>query len=276
MRPVFPHEVAGFSGGTKYFFPGIAGNDIINLTHWLGALVTSTHIIGVADTPVGTSIDRAAAMIPREHSLIGLVTHHEGVGGVFCGPTVEAWHACAGLSAQRHIICMEQPAKRVLAIMPEMYTDLWTGAKGMYKSEPAVADGGEIVVFAPHIGELSHVHRHIIEQIGYHCRDYFLAQWERFRKYPGGILAHSTHVKGKGTYDPATGIETPRIHVTLATGIPEDLCRGINLGYLNPASVDMAEWRDHGSDGWLVISRAGEMLYRLRNPMGDTDPCSRP
>src|SRR5436309_5250138 len=32
--PVFPHEVAGFSGGAKYLFPGIAGPDIINFTHW--------------------------------------------------------------------------------------------------------------------------------------------------------------------------------------------------------------------------------------------------
>lgn len=261
--PVFPHEVAGFSGGTKYFFPGIAGNDIINLTHWLGALATSGEIIGVADTPVRKVIDRAAAMVPREHSLIGLVTHHEGVGGIYCGPTAEAWRACAGLSAQRHIIWLERPAKRALAIMPEMYTDLWTGAKGMYKSEPAVADGGEVVIYAPHIREVSHVHGRLVEEIGYHCRDYFLAQWERFRTYPGGILAHSTHVKGQGKYDPATGTETPRIRVTLATGIPEDLCRRINLGYLNPASVDVAEWCEHAGDGWLVVPRAGEMLYRV-------------
>lgn len=273
--PVFPHEVAGFSGGTKYFFPGIAGNGIINLTHWLGALVTSSEIIGVADTPVRKVIDRAAAMIPRAHSLIGLVTHHEGVGGVFCGPTVDAWRACARLSAQRHIVWLNQPAKRVLAIMPEMYTDLWTGAKGMYKSEPLVADGGEVVIYAPHIREVSHIHGRLIEEIGYHCRDYFLAQWERFRNYPGGILAHSTHVKGKGTYDPETGVEMPRIQLTLATGIPEDVCRRINLGYLDPASVDMQEWRGRAADGWFVVPRAGEMLYRLRNQTGDTDQCSR-
>lgn len=274
--PVFPHEVAGFSGGTKYFFPGIAGNEIINTTHWLGALVTITDIIGVADTPVRKVVDRAAAMVPREHSLIGLVTHHEGVGGIFCGPTTEAWHACAELSAQRHIVWMEQPAKRVLAIMPGMYTDLWTGAKGMYKSEPAVADGGEVVIFAPHIRDVSHVHGQVIEEVGYHCRDYFLAQWERFRNYPGGILAHSTHVKGKGTFEPSTGVETARIRVTLATGIPEDVCRCINLGYMNPASVDVKEWREHAADGWLVVPSAGEMLYRLRNQTGDTDQCLRP
>ena len=260
--PVFPHEVAGFSGGTKYLFPGIAGREIIDFTHWLGALVTSSEIIGVAETPVRRVIDRAAALVPRPHSLIALVTHHEGVGGVFCGPVDQAWRAAAELSAKRHVIQLAKPVKRILAIMPEMYSDLWTGAKGMYKSEPAVADGGEVVIYAPHIREVSHVHGHLIEEIGYHCRDYFLAQWDRFRHYPGGVLAHSTHVKGKGAYDAATGVETPRITVTLATGIPESVCRAINLGYQDPASVDQDEWLAHADHDWLVIPRAGEMLYR--------------
>jgi nickel-dependent lactate racemase len=261
--PVFPHEVAGFSGGTKYFFPGIAGREIIDFTHWLGALMTSSEIIGVAETPVRKVIDRAAAMVPKPHSLIALVTHHEGVAGVFCGPTSDAWQAAARLSAQRHIIRVARPLRRILAIMPEMYSDLWTGAKGMYKSEPAVADGGEVVIWAPHIRQVSAVHGRLIEEIGYHCRDYFLGQWERFRHYPGGVLAHSTHVKGKGTYDSGTGVETPRIQVTLATGIPEEVCRKINLGYLDPAKVDLEEWRRNEQDGWLVIPRAGEMLYRI-------------
>jgi nickel-dependent lactate racemase len=261
--PVFPHEVAGFSGGGKYFFPGIAGPDIIHFTHWLGALVTSYAIIGVAETPVRSVIDRAVRMIPRPHSLISLVTMHEGVAGVWCGDTREAWSAAASLSAQRHIVWTEKPYRRVLAIMPEMYDDLWTGAKGAYKMEPAVADGGEVVIYAPHIREISKVHGRLIEQIGYHCRDYFLAQWERFRSYPGGILAHSTHVKGQGTYDPATGAETPRIQVTLATSIPESVCRAVNLGYLDPAAVEPSEWLDRAEEGWLVVLRAGEMLYKV-------------
>lgn len=264
--PVFPHEVAGFSGGAKYFFPGIAGRGIIDFTHWLGALVLSSEIIGVADTPVRRVIHRASSLVPRPHSLIALVTHHEGVGGVFCGEIADAWREAAALSSRRHIIWLEKPVRRMLAIMPEMYADLWTGAKGMYKSEPAVADGGEVVIYAPHIREVSHVHGHIIEEIGYHCRDYFLGQWERFKHYPGGVIAHSTHVKGKGTYDPATGVETPRIQVTLATGIPESICRKINLGYLDPATVDPSEWRARQNEGWLVIPRAGEMLYRVGAP----------
>ena len=126
-----------------------------------------------------------------------------------------------------------------------------------------MADGGEVVIFAPHITEVSYTHGRIIDEIGYHCRDYFLAQWDRFGHYPGGVLAHSTHVKGLGTYDAATGVETPRIAVTLATGIPEERCRRINLGYLDPAGIRLDEWNGRGDEGVTVVPRAGEMLYRL-------------
>jgi nickel-dependent lactate racemase len=145
-----------------------------------------------------------------------------------------------------------------------MYDDLWTAAKGMYKVEPIVADGGEVVIYAPHITEVSYTHGPLIEEIGYHCRDYFLAQWDRFAHYPGGVLAHSTHVKGTGTFDAATGTEHPRIGVTLATGIPRERCERINLGYLSPASVHVEQWSGREAEGWLVVPRAGEQLFRLK------------
>ena len=261
--PVFPHEVVGFSGGTKYLFPGIAGPDIINFTHWLGAVITSSAVIGAGYTPVRAVIDRAAAMLDRPMSCVSLVVTHDGVAGLYVGSPRESWDAASALSARTHVIWIDRPFRRVLSIMPTMYDDLWTAAKGMYKLEPAMADGGEIVIFAPNITEVSYTHGRIIDEIGYHCRDYFLAQWDRFGHYPGGVLAHSTHVKGLGTYDAATGAETPRIRVTLATGIPEERCRRINLGYMDPAGIRLDDWKGREADGIIVVPRAGEMLYRL-------------
>jgi len=261
--PVFPHEVVGFSGGTKYLFPGIAGPDIINFTHWLGAVITSSAVIGAGYTPVRAVIDRAAAMLDRPMSCVSLVVTHDGVAGLYVGSPRESWDAASALSARTHVIWIDRPFRRVLSIMPTMYDDLWTAAKGMYKLEPAMADGGEIVIFAPNITEVSYTHGHVIDEIGYHCRDYFLAQWDRFGHYPGGVLAHSTHVKGLGTYDAATGAETPRIRVTLATGIPEERCRRINLGYMDPAGIRLDDWKGREADGIIVVPRAGEMLYRL-------------
>ncbi len=262
--PVFPHEVVGFSGGNKYFFPGIAGPEVINFTHWLGALITNYEIIGAGYTPVRAVIDRAAAMVSVPTSCFALVVTPAGMAGLYFGSAQEAWERAAALSAQRHIVWLDQPMRQVLSVMPQMYADLWTAGKGMYKIEPVVADGGEVIIYAPHIREVSVTHGHLLEEVGYHCRDYFVAQPERFARYPGGVLAHSTHVKGQGTFDAATGIETPRVTVTLATGMSAEHCRRINLGYRDPASIDIAAWSGRERDGILVVPRAGEMLYRLK------------
>jgi lactate racemase len=262
--PVFPHEVVGFSGGNKYFFPGIAGSEIINLTHWFGALMTNYKIIGAGYTPVRAIIDRAAGFIERPAACFALVVTHAGLAGLFFGSPQEAWKAASALSARKHIITVGKPFRRVLSVMPRLYDDLWTGGKGMYKMEPAVADGGEVVIFAPHISEVSYTHGKLIDEIGYHCRDYFLAQWDRFRGYPGGVLAHSTHVKGLGEYDKTSGRESPRIQVTLSTAIPPERCRRINLGYIDPATVRPEEWEGREDEGILLVPRAGEMLYRVQ------------
>ena len=264
--PVFPHEVAGFSGGTKYLFPGIAAPDIIHFSHWLGALVTVFDTIGTLDTPVRAVIDRAASLLPTPLSLLALVVLHDGIAGVYVGPPRDAWRQAALLSARRHIIWLDAPVDRMLSVMPRMYDDLWTAAKGAYKAEPAIADGGEVVIYAPHVTEISYVHGALLDQVGYHCRDYFTAQWDRFKDYPGGILAHATHVKGLGSFDPATGIERSRIRVTLATGIPEARCRMVNLGYRDPATIDIKTWASETPGRSLVVPRAGEMLYRVGTP----------
>jgi len=263
--PVFPHEVVGFSGGNKYFFPGIAGADVINFTHWLGALITNYEVIGSGYTPVRAVIDRAASLVSVPTACFALVVTPAGTAGLYFGSARDAWERASALSSQRHIVWLDRPMQTVLSVMPPMYADVWTAGKGMYKIEPVVADGGEVIIYAPHIREVSVTHGRILEEVGYHCRDYFTAQPERFAQYPGGVLAHSTHVKGLGAYDAATGVETPRVTVTLATGIPEATCRKINLGYRDPASIDIKAWSGREAEGILVVPRAGEMLYRLRS-----------
>jgi len=143
-----------------------------------------------------------------------------------------------------------------------MYDELWVGGKCMYKLEPVVADGGELIIYAPHIHEISLTHGHLIRQIGYHCRDYFLKQWDRFKDVPWGSIAHSTHVRGIGTYE--NGVEHCRVQVTLATGIPEEICREINLGYRDPASINPDDYANREDEGVLLVPKAGEMLYHLK------------
>lgn len=262
LGPTFPHEVVGFSGGAKYLFPGISGAEMINATHWLGALAGVVGTIGVKDTPVRKMIHAAAQRLKTPVTLIALTVHDHDLAGLFIGDMYETWSAAADFSAQRHIQWCEKPFQRVLSVAPPMYDELWTGAKAMYKLEPAVAVGGEVVIYAPHLEVVSHVHGKYIYEIGYHTLDYFLADWERFKHIPLGVLAHSTHLRGSGMMD--NGIEKPNVRVTLASKIPAEDCARLNLGYLDPAKVNVAEWQGREDEGILYVPKAGEILYRLK------------
>lgn len=266
LGPTFPHEVVGFSGGAKYFFPGISGPDMINTTHWLGALAGVRRTIGIKQTPVRAMIHAAAEFVPTPSTLVALVVEGSGLAGLFIGDYLSAWNAAADLSSERHIIWVDKPFERVLSRAPAMYDELWTAGKAMYKLEPALAEGGELTILAPHLDVVSHVHGQYIYEIGYHVLPYFLKQWDRFRHIPLGVLAHSTHVRGDGRYE--GGIEYPRAAVNLATQLSPEECARLALGYRDPDAIDLAAWEGREADGILYVPKAGEMLYRVREEGG--------
>jgi lactate racemase len=263
LGPTFPHEVAGFSGGLKYLFPGISGREMIDATHWLGALSGVVGTIGIKDTPVRAMIHAAARRLTTPVTLVALIVEGEALSGLFIGDPLIAWSEAADLSAQRHIRWCERPFNRVLSCAPAMYDELWTAAKAMYKLEPAIALGGEVVVYAPHLDEISRVHGKFIRQVGYHILPYLLANWDRFQGIPLGVLAHSAHLRGSGIME--NGIEKPNVSVVLASRISAEECARLNLGYLDPAAINMQDWRDQEGNGILVVPRAGELLFRVRH-----------
>ena len=265
VGPVFPHEVVGFSGGNKYLFPGVGGPQILNFFHWLGAVVTNPMIIGNKWTPVRKVVDRAGAMVKVERFCFCMVVDpHQDLVGLFAGTPEAAWDQASDLSRQVHITTKPKPFHTILSCAPPMYDELWTAGKCMYKLEPVLADGGELIIYAPHLKEVSVSHGKYIDAIGYHCRDYFLKQWDQFKHLPWGVLAHSTHVRGIGTFE--NGIERCRAKVTLATQIPPEHCRRLNLGYRDPRSIRPEDFAGREHEGILLVPKAGEMLFQLENP----------
>jgi lactate racemase len=224
-------------------------------------VITNPVINGTKETPCRDVVNRAAGMLKVPKLCVSMVVYFSELRGVFVGTPEEAYSKAADLSAQIHVKYEERTFKQVLSCAPAMYDDIWTAGKCMYKLEPALADGAELVIYAPHISEVSYTHGKVVDRIGYHVRDYFLKQMDKFAGVPRGVMAHSTHVKGIGTFE--GGIEKPRVNVILATGIPEERCRRINLGYRDPKSIDRSEWEGREEEGVVVIPKAGEQLYRL-------------
>jgi nickel-dependent lactate racemase len=262
IGPVFPHEVVGFSGGNKYLFPGVSGPDVLNFFHWLGAVVTNPMIIGNKWTPVRKVVDRVGSMVPVPKVCFCMVVEKGQLAGLFAGTPEGAWDEASELSKKLHITYKDHPFHTILSCAPKMYDEIWVAGKCMYKLEPVIADGGELIIYAPHVHEFSITHGDYIKKVGYHCTNYFVKQWDKFKDVPWGTLAHSTHVRGIGTYE--TGVENCRVRVTLATGIPKEECEAVNLGYRDPASIRVEDYVNREDEGILYVPKAGEMLYHLK------------
>jgi len=263
IGPVFPHEIAGFSGGSKYLFPGISGPQITDFFHWLGAVIGNLRIIGRADNPVRRVLDAAAAMMPVPVTAVSVVVSGGEVVHCSVGPLPQSWRPAAEESARRHVVRTPRRYRRVLACAPAMYDDLWTGAKCMYKCEPVVEDGGELIIYAPHVASFSVTHGRLIEQTGYHLRDHFLQHMERYAGVSRTVLAYLALVKGAGVC--AGGVERPRIRVSVASGISRQACERAGIGYADPASIRLDEWRGREEEGVLLVEKAGETLYLPRD-----------
>ncbi len=260
VGPVFPHEIVGFSGGHKYLFPGISGGEFLDFFHWLSAVITCRKTIGQRDTPARAVVERAAEMVDVPRHLIAMVvTSGSGLEGLHVGAPESAWPEAVAHSAQVHVVRKPRPFHTVFGHAPTMYDEMWVGGKVMYKLEPVVADGGTLIVYGPHIHEISRTWGSYLEQVGYHVADYFQTRMQQFRHVPRGVLAHSALVKGEGSY--RDGVEQPRIEVALATGLSADVCARINLGYLDPATLDPNDYRNREQEGILYVDHAGETLH---------------
>jgi nickel-dependent lactate racemase len=261
-----PHEVAGFAGGAKYFFPGVAGPELTHTTHWLGALAGIESIIGQVDTPTRRLIEAATDLVPpRIISLNTVVSRIDGelvTYALFAGEIRESFRRAAEVSRQIHIRYTDRKYKRVVALLDPHYDELWVGGKASYKLGAIIEEGGELIIYAPHLTKLSETHGALIEKYGYapleSVRD-MLGVSQELRENLC-IAAHLAHVAYAGRLDDEGKI-VPRYKITMASGLDEATCRRVNLGYLDYHTFDIESMRSDPDT--LIVADAGRDLYQV-------------
>ncbi len=270
-----PHEVAGFAGGAKYFFPGVAGPELTHMTHWLGALATIEHVIGRVETPTRHMIEAAAALVPAGVISFTSVSTRDGdclrTHALFAGDIKEALRSAAAVSRQVHIKYTGRKYARVVALLDEHYDEMWVGGKASYKLGSVIEEGGELIIYAPHLNAISTTHGRLIEKYGY-------APLETVREMVAYsdelranlcIAAHLAHVS-YGSSRNAEGQIIPRYRITLASAVTEDVCRRVNLGFLDHRTFRR---EDYASDpSTFVVENAGRDLYLVNQPAGASPP----
>lgn len=262
-----PHEVAGFAGGAKYFFPGVAGPELTHMTHWLGALAGIENIIGRVETPTRHLIEAAANLVSARIISLNTVVSRNDAGqlvtyALFAGEVRESFRRAAEVSRQVHIRYTERKYQRVVALLDPHYDELWVGGKASYKLGAIIEDGGELIIYAPHLTKISETHGALIEKYGYapleSVRD-MLGVSQELRENLC-IAAHLAHVSYAGRLD-ETGKIVPRYKITMATGLDEATCNRVNLHYLDPQNFDPSLFASDPDT--LIVEKAGRDLYQV-------------
>ena len=277
LSGTLPHEAAGYAGGLKVFFPGISGPEVIDLLHWAAVLIGIPKIIGTVDNPAREVINKGSSYIfdkikaptisfnmvfeEKGHSVIpkGLYIG-EGFNGF-----IEAYEKAAKTSSKLHVIYINKPLNTVVQVIDVSYDEIWTAGKGSYKlqSPGVMAPGGEIIIYAPHIN-CFHSRPEMdlaLRQIGYHCKGYVKKYLKSNPDFSKNIAAHVINVRGAGSFDVNSGKEEFDFKVTLATGIPQEVCKSVGLGYKNPDSIRK---EDFIGPGKLWIENGGKYLYKIK------------
>ena len=260
-----PHEVAGFAGGAKYLFPGIAGPDLTHATHWLGALAGIEHVIGRVETPTRHMIEAAADFVSAQIiTLNSVVTRDDNnrrrTHALFTGDFRSAFRAAAEVSKQVHIKYTGRKYRRVVALLDEHYDELWVGGKASYKLGGIIEEGGELIIYAPHLRSISETHGKLIEKYGY-------APLDRVREMVAlstelqnnlAVAAHLAHVSYAGKRD-AEGRVVPRFVITMASALDEETCRRVHLGFMDHRQFRREDYENDPDT--FVVERAGRDLF---------------
>ena len=261
-----PHEVAGFAGGAKYFFPGVSGAELTHKTHWLAALATIEKIIGRVETPTRHLIEAAADRISAEIiSFTSVVSRDDAdrlrTYALFAGDHRIALRKAAEVSRRVHVRYTGRQYRRVVAILDEHYEDLWVGGKASYKLGSVIAPGGELIIYAPRLRCISDTHGAAIERFGGYTplenvKELVAASGELQANLC--VAAHLAHVSYAGTKK-ADGTFAPRYRITLASQVDPETCGRVNLGYLDPETFRREDYA--GDPDTLIVERAGRDLY---------------
>ncbi|MGH7745573.1 MAG: hypothetical protein ACREQ5_12395, partial [Candidatus Dormibacteria bacterium] len=242
--------------------------ELTHATHWLGALATIENIIGRVETPPRHLFEAAADFVAaRVISFNSVVTRDEGgplrTHALFCGDFREALRRAADVSRYVHIRYTGRKYNRVVAFLDEHYDDLWVGGKASYRLGPVIEEGGELIIYAPHLRCLSETHGHLIKRYGYAPLEQIKELVSQSSELQGNlcVAAHLAHVSFAGRRLDS-GKVAPRYAITLASAIAEAECRQVNLGYMNPKDFRRANYE--GNQDTLIVEQAGRDLYLVQ------------
>ncbi|MSQ94435.1 MAG: DUF2088 domain-containing protein [Gemmataceae bacterium] len=262
-----PHEVIGIANHAKNVFIGVGGSDLINKSHWLGAVHGIERIMGQANTPVRAVLDYASEYLAKHLPIVYLLTvrARDSQGnlvtrGLYAGDDRACFERGAELCRQVNLDRLEHAPKKVVVYLdPLEYKSTWLGNKAIYRTRMAIADGGELIVLAPGVrtfGEDATIDR-LVRRFGYRGTP---ATLESVRKEPdlAGNLSASAHL--------IHGSSEGRFTITYCPGqLSRAEIEGVGFGFGELNAMTSRYDPKRLRDGWNRLPD-GEEAYFISNP----------
>ncbi len=211
---VVPHEVVGMANYTKNIVVGAGGADIINKSHFLGAVCNMETILGRADTPVrrlfNAAVNRFLSDLPILYVLTVVEQDYDTremcLRGYFASEDPSAYEAACKLAREVNVILLDREPKKVVVYLdPHEFQSTWLGNKSIYRTRMAIADGGELIVLAPALNEFGEDPQidKLIRKYGYRGTPATLKAVDENEDLRAnlGAAAHLIHGSSEGRFD---------------------------------------------------------------------------
>lgn len=263
-----PHEVIGIANHAKNVFVGVGGSDLINKSHWLGAVYGIERIMGRADTPVRAVLDYASKHLASHLPIVYLLTVRARASrggelvtrGLYAGDDRACFERGAALCREVNLDRLQKAPKKVVVYLdPLEYKSTWLGNKAVYRTRMAIADGGELIVLAPGVrtfGEDATIDK-LIRKFGYRGTPATLGAVRAHPELAANLSAsaHLIHGSSEG-----------RFKITYCPGhLTQAEIEGVGFRYGDLATMTDRYNPKALQDGWNRTPD-GEDVYYISNP----------
>jgi carbohydrate kinase (thermoresistant glucokinase family) len=261
-----PHEVIGIANHAKNVFVGAGGKQVIDHTHFLGAVCNMERIMGRARTPVRDIFEYMANAFGKALPITYLLTVRAKVGtelvtrGLFAGDDFGCFIVGAELARAVNLDLLAAPLQKVVVYLdPTEFKSTWLGNKAIYRTRLALADGAELLILAPGVrtfGEDLGIDR-LIRRHGYRGTPAALAAVKEDPELAGSLsaAAHLIHGSSEG-----------RFHITYAAGgLTRAEVEGVGFAYSEPEAA-LARYNPSKLRDGLNVLPDGEEILFISNP----------
>ena len=269
---VIPHEVIGIANGFKNVLIGAGGVEMINKSHFLGAVDGMERLMGRTDTSVRRVLNYAHMHYLKQLGIVYVMSvmdvdtnSNRIMRGLYIGDDARTFETAAELSRNVNMTFLDEPLKKVVVHLdPREFRSTWLGNKAIYRTRMAMADDGELIIIAPGLrefGEDAEIDR-LIRKYGYCGTPATLKAVEENSELQDNLsaAAHLIHGSTEGRFKvvyatehltqteiESVGYEWGPLDEVLTQYNPDALVDGFNDG------------------GFFYISEPGQGLWALRS-----------